>query len=67
MFGIEERPARLSQQGMQQIMMMRAVFMAATITSGLRAVKHPHETRNSAACAALLWSDQAGLREHVRQ
>ena len=48
-------------------MMMRAVFMAATIASGLRWVKRLLETRNSADCAALFWCDQAVLREQVWQ
>ena len=34
-------------------MMMRAVFMAATIASGLLAVKHLLQTRNSAERSAL--------------
>ena len=48
-------------------MMMRAVFMEATIASGLQWVKRLLETRNSAGCAALFCFDQAVLREHVWQ
>jgi hypothetical protein len=31
MFGIEERPAGMSQQGMQQIMMVQVIFMRQTL------------------------------------